>query len=35
MREAFKQYIEEVKAGSFPTKEHEFKIDEEVLEKLY
>lgn len=35
MREAFKQYIEEVKAGSFPAKEHEFKIDEEVLEKLY
>lgn len=35
MREAFKQYIEEVKAGSFPGKEHEFKIDEEVLEKLY
>lgn len=35
MREGFKQYIEEVKAGSFPGKEHEFKIDEEVLEKLY
>ncbi|EQB88760.1 3-methyl-2-oxobutanoate hydroxymethyltransferase [Clostridium punense] len=35
MREGFKQYIEEVKAGSFPSKEHEFKINEEVLEKLY
>ncbi|MPM25698.1 3-methyl-2-oxobutanoate hydroxymethyltransferase [bioreactor metagenome] len=35
MREGFKQYIEEVKAGSFPAKEHEFKINEEVLEKLY
>lgn len=35
MREGFKQYIEEVKGGSFPGKEHEFKIDEEVLEKLY
>lgn len=35
MREGFKQYIEEVKSGSFPGKEHEFKINEEVLEKLY
>lgn len=35
MREGFKQYIEEVKSGSFPAKEHEFKINEEVLEKLY
>lgn len=35
MREGFKQYIEEVKSGYFPAKEHEFKINEEVLEKLY
>jgi len=35
MREGFKQYIEEVRSGSFPGKEHEFKINEEVLEKLY
>lgn len=35
MREGFKQYIEEVKSGSFPAKEHEFKIDEEILERLY
>lgn len=35
MREGFKQYIEEVKSGSFPAKEHEFKINEEVIEKLY
>ncbi|MDP4179146.1 MAG: 3-methyl-2-oxobutanoate hydroxymethyltransferase [Bacillota bacterium] len=35
MKEAFKKYISEVKEGAFPSKEHEFKIDEEVLEKLY
>lgn len=35
MKEAFKKYISEVKEGAFPSKEHEFKIDEEVVEKLY
>ena len=29
------EYIEEVKNGSFPSEEHGFKIDEEVIEKLY
>lgn len=32
---AMQQYIAEVKARSFPAAEHTFKIDEEVLEKLY
>ena len=35
MRNAFATYIEEVKNGSFPSEEHGFKIDEEVIEKLY
>ena len=32
---AFKSYINEVKDGVFPSKEHIFNIDEEILEKLY
>ena len=35
MRNAFATYIEEVKNVSFPSEEHGFKIDEEVIEKLY
>ncbi|WP_419749252.1 3-methyl-2-oxobutanoate hydroxymethyltransferase [Terrisporobacter petrolearius] len=35
MRNAFATYIDEVKNGSFPSEEHGFKIDEEVIEKLY
>ena len=35
MRNAFATYIEEVKNSSFPSEEHGFKIDEEVIEKLY
>lgn len=35
MRNAFSTYIDEVKNGSFPSEEHGFKIDEEVIEKLY
>lgn len=35
MTAAFKAYDEEVKAGTFPSEEHIFKIDEEALEKLY
>mgnify|MGYP000897973919 FL=1 len=35
MRNAFATYIEEVIIGSFPSEEHGFKIDEEVIEKLY
>ncbi len=33
--EAFKAYAADVKARSFPAAEHTFKIDDEVLEKLY
>ncbi len=35
MTEAFKQYDAEVKDTSFPAKEHTYKIDDEVIEKLY
>lgn len=35
MKVAFKNYIDEVKEGTFPAKEHGFKIDDEVIEKLY
>ena len=35
MTAAFKAYDEEVKAGTFHSEEHTFKIDEEALEKLY
>ena len=32
---AVQDYIREVKERSFPAPEHTFKIDDEVLEKLY
>ena len=35
MRNAFATYIDEVKNGSFPREEHGFKIEQEVIEKLY
>lgn len=35
MREAFQQYIKEVKDGVFPGQEHEFAISDEIIEKLY
>lgn len=35
MKGAFADYIKEVQEGSYPAEEHTFKIDEEVLEKLY
>ena len=35
MRNGFASYINEVREGSFPSAEHTFKIDDEVLEKLY
>lgn len=34
-REAFANYIKEVQDGTFPAKEHTYKIDDEVIEKLY
>lgn len=35
MKEAFRSYIEEVGSGAFPAEEHEYKIDDDVIEKLY
>lgn len=35
MRAAFRSYIEEINNGAFPAKEHEFTIDDSILEKLY
>ena len=35
MKEAFTKYIEEVRDGVFPGAEHSFKIDDEIIEKLY
>lgn len=35
MGEAFKAYIKEVSNGAFPASEHEFKIDDSIIEKLY
>lgn len=35
MKEAFRTYDVEVKAGSFPSSEHTYAIDDEVIEKLY
>ncbi len=35
MKEAFKAYIDEVSAGTFPAPEHTFKIDDGIIDKLY
>lgn len=35
MKEAFKAYITEVKAQTFPAEEHTFKISDDIIEKLY
>ncbi len=35
MNKAFQHYIEEVQSGAFPSQEHVFKIDDEIIEKLY
>ena len=35
MEAAFRSYDSEVKAGTYPAPEHTFKIDDDVLEKLY
>ncbi|MCR5609379.1 MAG: 3-methyl-2-oxobutanoate hydroxymethyltransferase [Lachnospiraceae bacterium] len=34
MKEGFSAYIKECKEGAFPAKEHTFKIDAEIIEKL-
>lgn len=35
MKEAFREYIKEVKSGAFPSEENEYKMDDEIIEKLY
>lgn len=35
VRQAFAAYIKEVQAGTFPAQEHTFKMDDDILEKLY
>lgn len=35
MMEGFKAYIKEVEEGTFPAKEHTFKMDETIIDKLY
>lgn len=35
MRGGFRDYVKEVKEGTFPAAEHTFKIDDSVIEKLY
>ncbi len=35
MTAAFRQYDEEVKSSAFPADEHTYKIDEDIIEKLY
>lgn len=35
MKAAFKDYINEVKNGTFPSEEHSFKISDDVINKLY
>ena len=35
MKEGFAAYIREVKDGTFPAEEHTFKIDDEIINKLY
>ena len=35
MKNAFKEYIEEVQNGNFPAEKHTYKIDYDIIEKLY
>lgn len=35
MKQAFADYIKEVKEGTFPAEEHTYKIDDTIIEKLY
>ena len=35
MKNAFKEYIEEVQNGNFPAEKHTYKIDDDIIEKLY
>lgn len=35
MKKAFRQYIEEIQSGVFPSEEHEYQVADDVIEKLY
>ena len=35
LKKAFKEYMEEIQSGAFPAEEHSYKIDDEVIERLY
>lgn len=35
MKGAFRQYIEEIQSGVFPGEEHEYKMDDDIIDKLY
>jgi 3-methyl-2-oxobutanoate hydroxymethyltransferase len=35
MTDAFRRYVEEVQSGEFPSEENVYKIDDEIIEKLY
>ena len=35
MKDGFATYVKEVKEGTFPAKEHTFKIEDSIIEKLY
>ena len=35
MKEAFRNYIKELDEGTFPSEEHGYKIDGDIIEKLY
>lgn len=35
MKETFKSYIDEMQQGSFPSQEHCYSIDDDIIEKLY
>ena len=35
MKNAFKQYFEEIQSGVFPGEENQYSIDDEIIEKLY
>lgn len=35
MKDAFSRYQEEIQNGVFPAAEHEYKIDDDIIEKLY
>jgi 3-methyl-2-oxobutanoate hydroxymethyltransferase len=35
MKTAFRHYIEEIQSGVFPAEENEYKMDDDIIEKLY